>query len=850
MPNPTKSLFRLFHQRPIRKLTLSMIAAASCVAAIATANTALDTADGSFRWDESSNWEGGVVPDGVGVEVRIDKFSGEDRNINLGPEGSVAAVTIGVMRSTNNSDGRNRIRRGSMIFEVAEGNAQIHLDGSGNGRLEFRMDENVIPRQEVRMESDLETFVNQLSEDGHLRFRGSLTGPGGLILSGPGEVRLRQSDLGAIFNADYTGPTIIHQGVLRLRTADLTHTSEIDIYDGGQLRLDARAGGDGDGDPMNLFYVLGSGPITLRGYGRDESNPELGGAAGAIRQQGQGTPSDIATIANPITLATDAVIHTNSNVAEGGSVLNLTGPINGDGMLIKSGGGHLSLSGEGSFGGLDVTNGSVSILSASSLPYAPLIFSSRGSDRRLSLQASATVSMLEGIAPDPDEGEENNLFLELAAGVLLTVDQEFLLDEEDLELDTRFQGEISGAGGFVKDGAGRLRFTRFAKTYTGPTHIKNGVLEVSTSAALAGTSEIIVEQGGQLRLSTSDSPAVYNFGGPLILASEQREDSDVPEGEAMGILGGLRYDPGSGQHTAWLESDVIVDGTSKIHVDGQARTLELRGDISGNANLGKSGGGLVVFNGTASNFSGTLTVENGPVAMAQVHFGGHISNDAELMLAQGAVIQGDLQLGADAVLGIEKDTLNGSIRVNGELGIAPGAQLMLELPQTSAEYVVILHVESVSGLENLSWVSESGPTIYSLAHHGEILLGFTTPEGSLEDFNIDLLEELIGPVMMNSHGPGYYRSNWLGDLFTPSISSGKLWLHSSVLGWMYVRGNAEDEGVWLYPMDKEQWYWSHAGIWPFLIREDSTVQYLHVPANGGPVIFFSFEAGGGWSSWE
>lgn len=840
-----------FLKRSKFKYYASVLAGFCLAFNVGHSNTAVDTGENSFLWNDPASWQGGVVPNGVGVDVRINKFTGLDRNVNLGAAGNTEVVSIGILRSTNNSDGRNRIRRGSVIFQVAEGNAEIRLDGIGNGRLEFRMDDNVIPRQEVRLQNNLDTYVNQVSEDGHLRFRGSLVGPGGLILNGPGEVRLRQSDLGAIFNAEYEGATIINQGVLRLRTADLTRTSSIDVFDGGQLRLDALSNGEGLGNPMNVFYVLGNAPITLRGYGRAENNPNLGGATGAIRQQGQGTPADIATIANPVILAADAVIHTNSNVPMGGSVLNLNGSVTGDGYLIKTGGGTLNLSGENSFGGLEVSNGHVAILSANALPNNPLIFSSRSSDRSLSLEASATVSMLDGSAPDPELGEKNNLYLDLASGVSLTVNQGFMLDHFGEEFDTRFQGEIRGEGGFIKDGDGRLRFTRFEKSYSGPTVIRKGVLEVSTSAALSSTNEIIVEEGGQLRLSTSETPAIYNFGGPIRLSSMQRDDNNVPEGEKMGVLGGLRYDPGSGQDTAWLVSNVIIEGPSKLHVDGQQRALELRGDFSGNTNIGKSGGGLVMLNGTADNYSGTLRIEMGPLALSNIHFGGSLVNEAELQLHPDTHISGGLYLKTGSTLRLKKNSNTSEISL-GELSIEAGTQLELDLDlaNTAADFVVLMQVDTVSGVENLNWQSVSGPTIFNIEYSGQFLIGFTTQGGSLADWDKGLLEDLMGPLTMRPQGPGFYRSDWLGDLMVPAIYSEQLWLHSPVLGWVYVRGRAADDGVWLYPVDKERWFWSHAGIWPFMVREDEVVHYLWVPGASRPAHVFSFAGAGGWSIWE
>ncbi len=572
--------------------------------------TAADTGETSFRWEESGSWVERAVPNAAGAEVTINKFTGLDRNVNLGNEGNTSGFTVGKIFSTINADGRNRIRRGSLSFQASSGNAEVRLDGSGEGRLEFRMDES--SNQVVHLASTLATWVEKENEESELRFRGNLSGPGGLILNGIGEVRLRVSDLQVNMNGlqpyTYAGPTVINQGVLRLRQADLINTASITVHPGGQLRLDARQGGDGEGPSMNVSYALGNGTLTLSGMGRDAANPLLGGVSGALRQHGQGTPSDIATVSNPIVFAADAAVHSASSVDVGGSVLNLNGPLSGPGMLIKTGGGHLNLTGANTSGGLQVDNGTVTLLSANALANAPLRFSSRNSVRRLTTFGNHIVTRLEGTAPDPSLNEANTLVLQLAEGSTFTVNQEISYENGE-ESSFTFQGDITGRADFVKSGSGMLRFTRFEKTYSGRTIIDEGVLEVSQSAVLENSSEIIVEDGGQLRLGSRGNPATYAFGGPLRLRSLGR-GGDVEDSASQGVRGALRYDPGAGQETARLDTAVVLEADAGVHVNGQDKTLEIAGPVSGGGGLIRSGGGVLILSG-ANAFTGGTVIDNG-----------------------------------------------------------------------------------------------------------------------------------------------------------------------------------------------------------------------------------------------
>lgn len=803
----------------IRRLVpVLMMPASFCAFATASVFEANDTADGNIRWAEISHWSPMGVPNAPDVEVVINKITGEDRNVNLGDSGTNQEFTIGRLQSVNDSDGNNRIRRGSILFAVTTGNAEIHLSGSGEGRLEFRMDEP-LTGQRVFLQSTLDTFVDQVTEDGHLRFRGSLTGPGGLTLNGPGEVRLRASDLG-YFNADYTGPTIIREGMLRLRAADLTGTSSVEVFNGGQLRLDARHGGDPDGASMNVFYSLGGGTLTLRGEGREADNPALGGATGALRQHGQGTEADVATLSNPIILAEDAVIHVNSDIPSGGGVLNLEGPVSGPGKLVKTGGGQLNLSGENFFGGLEITNGTVDIQSASSLPTGPLHFTDRSSVRILRLRHDAVVSELDGITQDPDDPDSlNTLFLELNDGAMLTVDQAFRWDDEEAdEVDTRFQGDISGNGGLIKDGGGRLRLTRFAKQYTGPTVIRKGVLEVSESAALPFTASITVEEGGQLRLSTSGDPAIYTFGGPVILASTGR-GGDVPDGEALGLLGGLRYDPGTGEHTAILQSDVVVAGESGVHVDGVDREMVFNGVLSGNDDVFKSGGGRWVISGDSASFQGAIEVERGELSLQNGNHGGSVAVAEESVFewnppGNHSVIRGGLLAEAGSVVRLHIGDVDATRHLTGDVAFETGATLELHLPDGEPGPFVLFAAPAIDGWNAVNVQMSAGQLVSSLNLIDGHLIAFTGGETEWQSPRMLALEAIVGPIVPLSDTGGSYQSEWMGMIQVPPQSWESIWAHHAVLGWIGLRGHE-----------------AGSGVWPFLVGQDGVVRYAH-PQSG------------------
>ena len=183
----------------------------------------------------------------------------------------------------------------------------------------------------------------------------------------------------------------------------------------------------------------------------------------------------------------------------------------------------------------------------------------------------------------------------------------------------RLRETWTGPGGLNKTGIGIASLTGGGKSYTGPTTISEGVLRVTQPATPFNSPSVTVMPGGQLRLSSGgrpEAPSSYTFGGPVSLDGHGRGDG-VPAGEQQGILGALRYDPGSGGNNhAVITTPVHLTGPTKIHVNGAPNRLEIAGPFGGPHPLGKSGGGTLVLSGDLSSQEQEITVSNGSLVLA------------------------------------------------------------------------------------------------------------------------------------------------------------------------------------------------------------------------------------------
>lgn len=165
-------------------------------------------------------------------------------------------------------------------------------------------------------------------------------------------------------------------------------------------------------------------------------------------------------------------------------------------------------------------------------------------------------------------------------------------------------GTMTGAGGFIKDGPGRLSMTTNSKTYTGATVINQGRLRFIATGVATGTSSITVNSGGSLYLD-SDS-ITFGFGSAVITIN-----GDGDNGGGTGTQGALRN---QGAGTVALTNAVVLASDATIHSENGSGSLELNASVSGTGGLTKTGDGRLNLN-TANSYSGNTTISGGSLRL-------------------------------------------------------------------------------------------------------------------------------------------------------------------------------------------------------------------------------------------
>ena len=201
----------------------------------------------------------------------------------------------------------------------------------------------------------------------------------------------------------------------------------------------------------------------------------------------------------------------------------------------------------------------------------------------------------------------------LATNLVLQVNP---VDGDPQQGGLRLQQDWSGPGGLIKQGHGLASLTGGDKTFTGPLTIEQGVLRVTGPAVPTQTSGVTVLPGGQLRLVSGGSveePRVHHFGGGAISLAGMGRSQDLPEGQQLGILGALRYDPVDNDNLATLVNDLQLTAPTDVHVDGTRNTLVLEGALHGPFDLVKTGGGTIVLAADSPGYTGSFHVVNGPL---------------------------------------------------------------------------------------------------------------------------------------------------------------------------------------------------------------------------------------------
>lgn len=166
-------------------------------------------------------------------------------------------------------------------------------------------------------------------------------------------------------------------------------------------------------------------------------------------------------------------------------------------------------------------------------------------------------------------------------------------------------GAITGTGGFIKDGAGRVSITgAAAKNYTGATIINEGRLRFTDSGVVTGTSAITVNSGGSLYLDNANGNFTFGSAGITI------NGNGTAEATGQGAL------RNQGSNTSTLNNLVTLGSNATIHVDGSSTsTLTLASGLAGIAatTLTKSGGGTLSLTNANVSLDSATVVTNGTI---------------------------------------------------------------------------------------------------------------------------------------------------------------------------------------------------------------------------------------------
>jgi autotransporter-associated beta strand protein len=285
-----------------------------------------------------------------------------------------------------------------------------------------------------------------------------------------------------------------------------------------------------------------------------------------------------------------------------GVTATVSAPIAGVSGLSKTGPGILELSGASTYTGVtSISDGTLKLLANNALPSGSVV--QLGATGKLDLNAyDLTVAGLQGDAA----GE-----VAIPSGKILTL---------TTTGDQSYKGKITGAGGVVKNGSAAQRFRNQAKTYTGPTDVDAGRLEITENGIPTGTSSFSLDGSSTEVLLSSDTANVTYRFGPASPAS------------TVFITGNAQFATDTDVTASVTNTIDIGTGGGIITARGTSGSLTLNGAISGSGALTRKGQAPLVLNASSTSYSGSVLLENG---LTTINSGKTFGNGSNTITVQG-----------------------------------------------------------------------------------------------------------------------------------------------------------------------------------------------------------------------
>lgn len=429
----------------------------------------------------------------------------------------------------------------------------------------------------------------------------------------------------------------------------------------------------------------------------------------------------------------------------GAGSLALHGTILGSGNFQKTGANFVQVLGANTYTGSTIINGGELLLGGSNrLPDTPISIAVGAS---LNLAGNnETVGALSGAG---------SVLLGSGAATFRTT----------TSASTNFSGSITGTGVFNKAGSGSLTLSG-ANNYTGDTHIEGGQLILGASNVLPNASFVDVQAATTLNLNGfSDTVLGLGGSGSVLMGSGSLTVGSSADSSFFGVLSqsGTVIKQGSGLwnlHNAntFTGGLNITSGTVRIHgpttladtlpvaissgttlsLNNQNETIglvsglgtvnlgsgTLTTTVSGNATLTpeltgtggltKAGSGTLLIT-SAKAYTGATTVASGTLIVNT-----NLNNSSGVSVANGAVLKGSGTVGATTVNGTLAPGNSPGILTTGNLSLASGSFLDMEIGGVtpgnvadSHDQVVVTGTVNIAGTADLNIVSYEAFVPYS-----------------------------------------------------------------------------------------------------------------------------------------
>jgi fibronectin-binding autotransporter adhesin len=402
-------------------------------------------------------------------------------------------------------------------------------------------------------------------------------------------------------------------------------------------------------DATGSYTVTVSGTVSTAGITVEEGDPTFSG--GKITLSGS-TPQ----------------ISVNA-----GSTLTFNSQLSGTAGFTKSGSGILTLgSTANAYTGATTVNAGTLLLGASNV-----------------ITDTSALVIASGAMVDLGWGHSETVASLAGAGTLDIKGGPFTVGNAT---NTTFSGVLTDSGGYgtvVKQGTGTLTLSG-ANTYTGPTTINAGALNLQNSSAL-GTSTYgnTVASGAALQLQnnitvTEGAFAIAGSGvGSTGVIRNISGNNTLDAALTLNASSTLGSDAG----TLGLTGDLSLGSGQTLTATG-AGNIDLSGAITGSGNLTQAGAGMLTLSGTTANsFNGATAINNGTLQLNKT-------------------------AGTNALAG-------GAVTIGDSLGAANSASLTLLASNQIADYGGLITINS-DGRLNLNSQQE---TINTVAGTGSIAFG-------------------------------------------------------------------------------------------------------------------------------